>query len=58
MLCDSCMMLIDYRMMNEGRELSMNGFVEELEAKPAVLVLFVSEAGRFYRVHTVGMVEL
>jgi hypothetical protein len=44
-------------MMNEGRELSMNGFVEELEAKPAVLVLFVSEAGRFYRVHAVGMVE-
>ena len=58
MLCDSEMMLIDCRMMNEGFELSMNEFVEELEAMLALLIVFVNEADKIYRVHAVLMVEL
>lgn len=58
MLFDSYMMLIDCRMMNEGFELSMNEFVEELEARLALFVVFVSEADKIYRVHAVLMVEL
>lgn len=58
MLCDSYMMLIDCRMMNEGFELSMNEFVEELEARIALLIVFVNEADKIYRVHAMLMVEL
>ncbi len=58
MLFDSYMMLIDCRMMNEDFELSMNEFVEELEARIALLIVFVNEADKIYRVRAVLMVEL
>jgi len=51
-------MLIDCRMMNEDFELSMNEFVEELEARIALLIVFVNEADKIYRVRAVLMVEL
>lgn len=57
MLFDSYMMLIDYRMMNEGYELHQNEIVEGLEASLAVIAVFVSEVDKIYRLHTVEMAE-